>query len=109
MRLAVLGLLLSTLLLSGCATRRIDWNSRVGQYTYDDAITELGVPDRSATLSDGTLVAEWLTSRGSSYATAHGFHNWRFQTYDISQFPDRYMRLVFSPERTLVRAEKFAR
>ena len=35
-----------------------------------EAITELGVPDRSATLTDGTTVAEWLTSRGSTFGTA---------------------------------------
>ena len=31
------------LVLSGCATTKIDWNSRVGNYTYDNAIAELGV------------------------------------------------------------------
>jgi hypothetical protein len=105
---AVLLALFSAILLGGCATNRVDWNARVGQYTYDDAITELGVPDRSATLTDGTTVAEWLTSRGASYGTSHGF-GWRFQTYDVTQFPDRYLRLVFGPDKRLIRSENFAR
>jgi spermidine/putrescine transport system substrate-binding protein len=47
-------------LVVGCATTKIDWNSRIGQYTYDEAIAELGVPDRHAQLTDGSIVAEWL-------------------------------------------------
>jgi hypothetical protein len=104
-----LGVLIVSLFLAGCATNRIDWNTRVGNYTYDEAITELGVPDRTATLTDGTLVAEWLVSRGPAYATYHGSPGWRFQAFDINQFPDRYTRLVFGPDKRLLRAEKFAR
>lgn len=81
----------------------------MGQFTYDDAIKELGVPDRSATLSDGTIVAEWLQARGQAYANGFAFPRSRFQTYDFTQFPDRYLRLVFSPDLQLVKAEKFAR
>ena len=109
MRLPILTLLLSALFFAGCATNRIDWNTRIGQYTYDDAVMELGVPDRSTTLTDGTLVAEWLTSRGGAYGTAHGFGRWHFHTYDVTEFPDRYMRLVFGPDKRLVRAERFSR
>jgi len=104
-----LSLLSLCLIIVGCATTAIDWNSRVGQYNYDQAITELGVPDRSATLSDGTIVSEWLRTRGTAYGTSHGFRGSRFQTYDINQFPDRYLRLVFGPDKQLVRSEKFAR
>lgn len=96
-------------LLAGCATNKIDWNSRTGNYTYDEAITELGVPDRSATLSDGTVVAEWLSVRGGMYGNFYTFPGSRFQSYDINQFPDRYLRLVFGPDKKLLRAEKFAR
>jgi hypothetical protein len=109
MRLAALTLFCVTMFLAGCATNRIDWNTRIGQYTYDEAITELGVPDRSATLTDGTVVAEWLTSRGTAYGTAHGFGSWRLQTYDVTQFPDRYLRLIFGPDKKLTRSERFAR
>lgn len=93
----------------GCATHRIDWSSRVGHYSYDDAITELGVPDRSATLTDGSIVAEWLRSRGTSYGTSHGYWRTGAVTYDVYQFPDQFLRLVFGPDKQLVRAENFAR
>lgn len=97
-------------LLLGCATtQRVDWNSRIGSYTYDDAILEMGVPDRSATLTDGTLVAEWLVRRGETYGNVHGFRYSPFMTYDIDQFPDRYVRLIFTPEMLLNRVEYFAK
>ena len=109
MRCLRLALFFAAFLFFGCATHRVDWNARVGQYSYDDAITELGVPDRSATLSDGTTVAEWLSSRGPAYGTVHGFGGSRTQTYDITQFPDRFLRLVFGPDKKLVRRETYAR
>lgn len=61
-------LLAAVLFLAGCATtRQVDWNSRVGFYTYDQAIVEFGPPDKQATLSDGRTVAEWISRRlGSS-------------------------------------------
>jgi hypothetical protein len=93
----------------GCATTKIDWNSRVGNYTYDQAVVELGVPDRYATLSDGTIVAEWLRRRGGAYGTFHRFGYSRFETYDLNQMPDSYLRLVFGPDKQLQRWEKFAR
>jgi len=55
------------LLLAGCATNRTDWNSRVGNYTYDQAVLEMGPPDKQTKLSDGKTVAEWYTrSSGGS-------------------------------------------
>lgn len=53
------------LLGAGCATPKVDWQSRVGTYTFDQAVTDLGPPDKSSKLSDGTLVAEWVESRPS--------------------------------------------
>src|SRR5262245_37697187 len=55
------------LLLSGCASPRIDWSSRIGSYTFDNAIVELGPPDKQAKTQDGTLVADWMTQRGYAY------------------------------------------
>lgn len=102
-------LLAAVLLAVGCATTRIDWNSRVGQYSYDDAVTEMGVPDRQATLSDGSIVAEWLERRGGAYGTSYHSRYSRFQTYDVHEFPDRFLRLTFGPDRLLSRAGNFAR
>ena len=93
----------------GCATTKIDWNSRIGSYTFDEAVSELGVPERQATLSDGSVVAEWLTGRGGAYGHTHYSPGWRFQTYDIYEMPDQYLRLVFGPDKTLARAGNFSR
>jgi hypothetical protein len=98
------------LFLTACATTKIDWNSRIGSYTFDEAISELGVPDRQATLTDGSTVAEWLTRRGGAWAHGHSFGRYsRFQTYDITEMPDHYLRLTFGPDGRLARAGNFAR
>ena len=65
MNLSVPLLALAALLLAGCATHRVDWNTRVGGFTYDQAVVELGPPDKTAKLTDGQTVAEWV-SRYSS-------------------------------------------
>jgi hypothetical protein len=114
--ICLIGLLVS---LSGCATGpRIDWNSRIGTYTYDQAVLELGPPDRSATLGDNTKVVEWLTSRGQAYGFAdYGafYHPYHFyggpfvHHYSLSRGPDYYLRLTFSPEGRLVAWARVAR
>lgn len=60
----------------GCATtKKVDWNERVGTYTFDQAVIELGPPDKQAQTSDGKTVAEWITRRstGSSVSFGTGF------------------------------------
>lgn len=108
-RFPILAGLAALFFLVGCATTKIDWNSRIGQYTYDDAVSELGVPDRQATLSDGSVVAEWLTSRGGAYGHSYHFRGSRFHTYDINEFPDRFLRLTFGADRKLNAAGQFSR
>jgi hypothetical protein len=75
-------LFLITAFFTGCATRPpIDWDSRVGHYTYDQAVTELGPPDRQARLSDGKAVYKWYVqppvaprfNSGMSYYGNNGF------------------------------------
>jgi len=102
------GLLGLLVWLTACATApKIDWNSRMGTYTYDQAVLELGPPDRSATLTDGTKVVEWLTSRGQTYGFSdfggfsypyHYYPGPFIQHYSMSRTPDYYIRLTFSPE-----------
>lgn len=104
---AVFSLLALTVILVGCATTKIDWNSRIGQYTYDEAIAELGVPDRHAQLTDGSIVAEWLRRRGGTYGTTFG-PRWS-RSIDFHEMPDSYLRLIFGPDMKLVRAGNFAR
>ncbi len=68
--------LLLALLLAGCAsTPKIDWNARVGNFTYDQAVAELGPPDKSTKLSDGSTVADWIkrSSSGASFGLGTGY------------------------------------
>ncbi|HYG23158.1 MAG TPA: hypothetical protein VEH04_10280 [Verrucomicrobiae bacterium] len=102
-------------LLAGCATQRIDWESRVGNYTFDSAVLELGPPDKQATLQDGTTVAEWLTDRGgtivypSHYTRGYPYGYSVPMAPEIVETPNYYLRLTFDPERRLQSWKRFAR
>jgi hypothetical protein len=55
---------------TGCRTTpKINWDARIGAYTYDQAVAELGPPNEQTTLTDGSRVAQWVTGRVSN-ATA---------------------------------------
>ncbi len=97
--LAVLSLAVG--LLAGCATTKpVDWNSRVGKYTYDQAVAELGQPDRQARLSDGKVVYKWLAqvptsptlNTGMSYYGSTGFAAGQNVNSGLG---NRYLQLTF--------------
>lgn len=118
-----LWLALAGLLVPGCASRpRVDWDTRVGSYTFDNAVRELGPPDRSADLSDGGRVAEWLTRRGNpgspSYAVWPAYRSRRSRSFDplgptwvpaTPPSPDRFLRLTFGADSNLVAWESVNR
>ncbi|MDB6067082.1 MAG: hypothetical protein JWR26_3290 [Pedosphaera sp.] len=101
---------LAFLFLAGCSTTpKIDWDGRVGNFTYDQAVLELGPPQGMARLTDGTAVADWLTRRGYSHGfvgtgagvgTTFGAYapvgTW--QPYTSTTTPDYYVRLTFGPD-----------
>jgi hypothetical protein len=101
-------LTLMVALIVGCATTKpIDWNSRVGTYTFDQAVTELGPPDKQARLSDGKTVAEWITQRegGSSFSVGTGFYGGN-TGFGVGQtvgtgYSDRVLKLTFSTNNVL--------
>jgi hypothetical protein len=101
-------------LVAGCA-HKIDWQARVGHYTYDDAIQEFGPPDRAATTSDGTLVADWVVSGPTyyeSYPGGPGRWGWRRPwpgpvVVDVG--PTRILRLNFGPDKRLASFRKVSR
>src|SRR5437879_3047621 len=106
-RLACVGLPLALLGLvpAGCQTApKVDWNSRVGAYTYDQAVSDLGPPDKSAKLSDGKTVAEWVTR--SSGGMSFGFGTGVYGTHSAvgvgqsigTEAGDRVLRLVFGAD-----------
>src|SRR5262245_10872470 len=90
------------LLLGGCATNKIDWAGRIGHYTFDDAVLELGPPDKREKLSNGILVAEWLTRRG--YAVAYPAYGWAHPYYygpgysNVAVYPNYFLRLTFGAD-----------
>jgi hypothetical protein len=104
--LAILGVFLAS-----CVTPRIDWNSRIGNYTYDQAILDNGPPDKSAKLADGTVVAEWLLYRGRTYVSpAFGYpyyYPWHYGAYHESSSPDYFLRLTFGPDGQLRAWKRF--
>ena len=108
----------------GCVTQpKIDWAPRVGAYTYDQAVIELGPPDKMATLSDESIVAEWLTRRGRYYGSSAGYGAYYGRPYGwygpypsyyaapnyVDKSPDTFVRLVFDPEGVLASFTEFRR
>jgi hypothetical protein len=66
-------------LLSGSCTssrkaivKDIDWGSRIGTYTYEEALTELGEPHVIGQSSEGKF-AEWVLERSPNVAFSFGF------------------------------------
>lgn len=104
-------------LFAGCATSSIDWSSRLGHYSFDQAVLEFGPPDKQQTLKDGTLVAEWLTGRGydqvysvgGAYGARGHFGSHFAPVYVDARAPDYFLRLTFGPDSQLAAWKKFAR
>jgi hypothetical protein len=94
--------------LTGCATPRVDWAARVGRYTYEQAVKDMGAPEQRDKLADGTVVAEWLTDRGYTYThsspSAEGpFYPSYPTTYTA---PSQFVRLTFGPDGRLTTRKK---
>ena len=66
--------LVFSLLAASCATQpKVNWDARIGHYTYDQAVLELGPPDRQAELGCGGKVAEWVVARSVGGSVSIGF------------------------------------
>jgi hypothetical protein len=107
---------LSLFLLAGCLAPKIDWAARVGNYTFDQAVLEFGPPDKSAKLTDGTTVAEWLTRRGQIIVTPQpyfvspgGYVGPIAPMYNQAYFPAVFLRLTFGADGKLKAEKKFTR
>ncbi len=95
--------------LAGCATAP-DWSPRVGHYAYDDAVKEYGPPDRKETLTDGTVVADWLISTRHIISTpAPGYYRRRFWggAMDVYDTPETHLQLTFGPDHKLTAGKQF--
>ena len=105
---------------NGCATRpKVNWDARVGNYTYDQAVVELGVPDKYQKLSDNSAVAEWALRHYSPDYVTYGFsggywgHGWVSPGigYGYPTGPDytHWLRLVFGPDGKLAMHNEYDR
>ncbi len=106
--------LLTVLLFAGCATTpKIDWAARVGHYTYDQAVLELGPPDKVAKLDSGVIVANWIVRQGYTYtavgAPVYGYYPGgpMAPTYTQSYAPGMYLRLTFGADGQLTEWKKY--
>jgi hypothetical protein len=76
MKLTSLSFILLLVLAGGCASgpktsvKDIDWRSRIGTYTYEEAMAELGQPNVIGESSEGRT-AEWVLRQ--SPAVTFGF------------------------------------
>jgi hypothetical protein len=102
-------LALAAAFINGCETTpAVDWNSRVGHYTYDQAVQELGPPDKQTGLTTGGTVAEWIEHRpgGTSVGIGTGFFGPGMgigvgETIG-SGYRDRILKLTFDATNVLV-------
>ena len=101
---------------SGCAsTPKADWNQRVGNFTFDDAVHELGPPMSSIKLEDGSTVAEWFLGHGPQLSFGFGTSSYGSGGAvgvgsSVSPAPKgKFLRLTFGPDGKLQRWEKFTR
>ncbi len=91
-------LVLAVVFISGCATvPPVDWNSRVGSYTFAQAVHELGPPNRQSRLSNGGTVLKWfLQPAGGAGVPNNGMNNGFGVGQSMSVgLNDRYLQLTF--------------
>ena len=96
---------------AGCkSTPKIDWDSRLGNYTYDQAVEELGPPDKTAMLSDGKMVADWIqrsSGGGLSFGVGTGYAGGNTAVgvgagTSTASYSDKVLRLTFGPDQKLL-------
>ena len=60
-----LAIMATLAVITGCAST--NWQSKIGSYTYEDAVREYGPPDNVQALSNGDQVYSWTTSIGRNW------------------------------------------
>ena len=109
-------ILLALFLFTGCTTPTVDWQALVGHYTRDQAITDLGPPDKTAKLTDGTVVDEWLTQSSrvmvapEPYFLPPGsYFGPATPVYTEAYVPAQFLRLTFGTDGKLKAWKTFAK
>ena len=99
---------------AGCqALQQVDWDGRIGQFSYEQAVAELGQPTGETKLPGGMRRAEWITNTGSSMGRALVGAGTQLRTTgvvpldptEIYRLRDRYLRLTFDQSGQLVASE----
>ena len=107
-KLFLLAILCSALaLIPGCKTApAVDWNSRVGSYTYDQALAELGSPNKQTKMDDGKTVDQWITLANSNPfvggAYPGGIDAMGAGQPLVQTYKDHVLELTFGPDGKLV-------
>ena len=96
---------------AGCqALQQVDWDGRIGQFSYEQAVAELGRPAEEAKLPGGMRRVEWITNTGISTGRALvGVGTQRrtmslvpLEPTEIHRLRDRFLRLTFDKAGRLV-------
>jgi hypothetical protein len=86
--------------IAGCVTSGADWNRRVGTYTYNQAVSELGPPAKQETLADGRVTVEWVTRYNISAASPELDSSFQYHTASPIRTENDYriskLRLTFT-------------
>jgi hypothetical protein len=96
--------LILAFLIGGCVTQHVNWQSRAGSYTYDDAVREYGPADKHEQLTDGTIIADWIVREGRTLTTPQpylmGPDNMgpAQPAFNSSYVPTYFMELTFGPD-----------
>jgi hypothetical protein len=61
-------LALACVLFGGCASQDVDWSSRIGTYTYADAVKQYGQPTDVEPLPEGGRVGYWVLPDAAAYS-----------------------------------------
>lgn len=107
---------LLAVLFAGCVSDKADWQARIGNYTQDQAISELGTPDQSTKLSDGSVVDDWITQRRHILVAPEPYFLPRSAYfgpptpgYSETQVPDQHLQLTFGADGKLKAWKEFER
>jgi hypothetical protein len=93
--------------LAGCVTTPpVDWSTRIGKYTYAQAVTELGPPGREAKLSDGKIVCKWFVRPTAGPRINSGMSNYGNNGFGAGQtigstYNNQMLQLTFDANSTL--------
>ena len=77
MKLSWLSLIVLALLAGACVSgpkaniKDIDWGKRIGTYTYEEALAELGEPNVLTETNEGAI-AEWMLRRSPTVSFSFG-------------------------------------